>query len=459
MQQSHAKKRLHFMHIFKTGGTSLRPFFQLKFESKVVCPADFICEGPYGTSPTCILKNIPANILHQYRFFMGHLGWMPRTFFPDDEMETIVFLRDPYERVLSEYAQICKMAEKIPNSKRFKDINEYIYNPHYISNRQTLYFCMDQGFEENHETSLSDSFNFDLMGFSNWMFPLQNERNQNQMLELAIERLHSCDFIGITEQYAASLERLCEQYNWLLPNKVPKENSTPTLTKNANLSNLSTKGRDRIMELNHFDRILYQEAIKISKERNSTRVFINGETNRRKCYESLPSHNEIQFTFEDQVVGEGWGMREYNESNCFCWSTALTSTLFFSIKARCDLSVQLHISHYLAPDFDKILRLFANSHPIKLFSQSSPNGGLLFVGVIPLHALNEDSTTIELSFSLPNLTSPKDVNPESDDIRKLGFICKSIEIKPLIQTHCTNDKGYFNLFKSLKRKIKLWVLN
>lgn len=428
MNVDHEKKRLHFMHIFKTGGTSLWNFLQFQFALKDVCPALFLNDCPTGTSPHYVLKNIPEDTIRQYRFFMGHLGWIPRTLFPDDEVETITFLRDPVERVLSEHAQIRRWIDKIAPSDRGKDIDTYIEDSHYLANRQTLYFCLDKGFGDDNTDPLFDALNFDLMGLSKRLFSLQNEAGSSQLTELAMSRLHSCSFVGITEHYADSLLQLCEQYDWILPSKIPKENASPSPTKHTDIS---SKTRDRILELNQLDVLLYQEAIKIYEDKKRIRVFFDREDMKNKFYNTIPTSKEVNFTFEDRVIGEGWGPRELSGSNFLCWSTALKSTLIFSIDASNKLLLSFYISNSVVSGFESKLTMFANDYPIPLSHQAHPEGGFLFKGIIPTHTFNRSNKILELSFSMPNLICPMDIKPESDDTRKLGFICKCIQIKPI----------------------------
>lgn len=449
-------KRLHFMHIFKTGGTSFWHFAASQFEVNDVCPAVYLSQAPQGTSPIYVLNNISLDKILQYRFFMGHLGWIPRTFFPENEMETITFLRDPLERVLSEYAQICRWRDKIVPRLRHINIDEYIKDAFYISNRQTLYFCLDKGFKDYYDEPLFDSLNFDLLGLCTRLLHLQNE--QPDILQLATQRLNKCAFVGITERLDESLERLCDQYSWLLPRNIPKENASSSRIQHQDLS---AKTRDRIMELNQLDTKLYQEALKIYEDRFRLRVSFDREPFKQTIYESLPVKNEIHFTFEDRIIGDGWGAREYISTQFHCWSTALTSTLIFSIHPEDNLSVNFHVLHSLVSSFEQKLVLLANDYQISISYTEHAEGGFLFTGLIPVKVFQPESTLLKLTFSLPSLICPKDVNSESDDTRQLGFICKSIEIKP-ISTSLKNEfskKGSYALLLDFLNRLKTWFCN
>ena len=226
--------------------------------------------------------------------------------------------------------------------------------------------------------------------------------------------------------------------------------------KRTQRTHLSPKTLERMIELNQLDLSLYQEALKILKDRHRTRVALDPYDREKKTLATLPTLTEIQFNFEDRFIGENWHIRENTPPNVFCWSSHTTSTLTFSIKKENHLFISFHAIYFLIPNSHQRLTLTANFYRVALSRYKHPKGGWIFEGVIPHHALQKDNTLLTLSFSLPELKRSIDINPDNSDMRPLGFACQSVKIKPIYSTLWITRLVI--LAKSFKIRIKQKIL-
>lgn len=416
-------KKIHFMHIPKTGGSTLWMFLESKFNLQEICPALWIYNKPNSYNPENILENLSIPQLENYSFFKGHLGWLPRKLLSEHCMDTFTFIRDPIELTLSMYSHLVRDESHFPKlARKWKSFEEFIFDPFLNSNnllnQQTHHFCSD-----HYKRILPDDELREFFG--TWI--ISSNLSSERLLELAIERLHACQFVGITEDYDVSLEMLCTHYNWLLPKKIPIYNQAAARMQKTNLP---IRVIDRIMELNQLDNVLYQEGVKLFEDKKRVRVAFDINIFEKKFCARKSSQKKLDFNFENKMEGENWHPREGTSPNVFCWSAEKVSTLFFSIKPKNKLLLSIHIISSLVPDFQNRLTILANNHKIDLIISEHPEGGFLFEGIILKNMFRTRKRLLKLSFLLPEIGRPCDTNPNSIDTRSLGIACKSIKIYP-----------------------------
>ncbi|MBR0648083.1 sulfotransferase family protein [Roseomonas terrae] len=86
-----AGRKLVFLHLPKTGGTTLHHHFSEAFAPEEICPVRF-----------SQLNQIPTATLATYRFFSGHYTFEQIRLIPGRSF-VVTVLRDPVERILSTY--------------------------------------------------------------------------------------------------------------------------------------------------------------------------------------------------------------------------------------------------------------------------------------------------------------------------------------------------------------------
>ena len=88
---SAAGRKLVFLHLPKTGGTTLHHHFSGAFAPAEICPERFSA-----------LQNIPPEKIATYRYFSGHFNYEQLRLIPGPSY-VVTVLRDPVDRILSTY--------------------------------------------------------------------------------------------------------------------------------------------------------------------------------------------------------------------------------------------------------------------------------------------------------------------------------------------------------------------
>ena len=190
----HKKRTIPLLAHTQTAGTTLRHMLTKHFNKEDVYPTDFhlmVNKGKYIKQQ--ILIENRKDIL-QKPLIMGHYNvrLIPHL---SPGVKTIIFLRDPLERIKSHVKHIIL---KEPN---FQD-----GDPNKI---------IESRFE------VLTNLQARILGF--------NKRRPN--LDQVLKNLEKISFIGLTEDFFTSIERLNKQLNWQLEYDNQKKNTSPTQIK------------------------------------------------------------------------------------------------------------------------------------------------------------------------------------------------------------------------------------
>lgn len=248
-------KPLYYLHIPKTGGTSLISFLDGQFDADDICPAQLLPE----------LFSLDRDSLHGYKLFRGHL-WHGLDAYIGQKLRYITMLRDPIKRTISWYmhakrdANAYRHNEIVNDGWSLVDFVEDVETNWDMVNTQTLFLAADLDYEK---------LSLDPVGYGRIAVKAYAERrNDRALLELAKKRLESFDFFGITERMRDSLSLLSYTLGCYPEFHVPELNAS----ENRASEGISDEAIARISEITSLDRELYDWACDLFEERFASMI-------------------------------------------------------------------------------------------------------------------------------------------------------------------------------------------
>lgn len=228
------KDKYFFMHIVKTAGTSLYAMFR----SVLGCENVRLVEDPVNFS------SLQAQQLNKSVLIGGHFNeWQRRQYFKD--RYSIVFLRDPVDRFLSQYYYHRKAQVY---AAKVLDLHDYV--EFHKDMRCNPVVNVHVFFLAGHVNTAADS--------------ADNAIPAQDLLQRAKKNLSQISFTGIYEYLQDSVDLLCHDCGWPPAGKVPRENINPSRPA---AHEISGEILDRIRDLNKLDMELYQYGLKLFEQK------------------------------------------------------------------------------------------------------------------------------------------------------------------------------------------------
>jgi hypothetical protein len=192
-----------FIHMPKTGGTTLRALLEGRF------PADRVCPVPEDK-----LHLLSVAELGQYDFFAGHFDRSSICFIPRKEIKTVVLFREPRARLISYY----RFLRAHPNRDEFAN-DACIRVAHELT--------AEEFFEHPSVRDLVSVYNHYLIALGasfSWYerklgSPLSKE-DISRALEEAKRQIRATTAIGITERFDQSVELICKALHLEKPSSI-----------------------------------------------------------------------------------------------------------------------------------------------------------------------------------------------------------------------------------------------
>ncbi|WP_261503040.1 sulfotransferase family protein, partial [Burkholderia multivorans] len=134
---------VYFLHIPKTGGSSLISFLEDQFDRDEVCPAQVLDE----------LFALPKEAVDRYKLFRGH-HWYGIEAFVGRRLTHITMLREPVQRTVSWYLHALRHADTYRHQQMNDEgwsLLDFVRHPETnwdLVNTQTLFLAADFDYEK-----------------------------------------------------------------------------------------------------------------------------------------------------------------------------------------------------------------------------------------------------------------------------------------------------------------------
>jgi len=434
---------LYFFHIPKTAGTSLIHTLENYFDFNTLLPS-YVWDQ--------LLLNMPKNF-SKYRFVKGHFGYGIYKILMKKPVY-ITMLRKPDDVIVSHY----KMIQRLPeHAKRYhiskeETLSDLLLRPVIHGQENTQCRCLVCDLDV-----LAKTKGWNKKALEEFIFEDQPEFNlpnisDEEILEIAKNRLLEFKFFGIVERYEESLFLLHYTFGWR-----PIRDTTKLNVATDNRTDISKEARKNLEERTKIDVKLYQFAQQLFESRYSQMI----QDLREKYYEAkyenmtvndvvydmLEKHyddhyhewhtevSSIDYNFGMTLDGAGWHHREiFSDKTIFRWTGPDTkSVIDFPLKQNRDLRIQFRVPDSMSPDILNSLQLKVNDTPIEIKKSKRiiHKSKAPFEGTIPASTLKSKNNFTRLTFEINHTIAPKSIDPESKDDRKLGLAFDWIKIFPV----------------------------
>lgn len=250
----------YYLHINKTGGSSLNRVFRGLFPKSLICPVGLARD----------LVDIPSSKLSIYRYYSGHFGLCLPVMLPWAKrlrLRTFTVLRDPIERSLSQLNAYFRTKQNTYCSDFVRsvqcDAEKCLQNDRVVaalSNYQAKSLAVSVRLDQ---CSLIQDYKGN---FQEFLVGASADLTRDELFTRAVRSLGRFCFVGLTEKMDESCNRLSSVLDLPPLDSVPKVNvsAVDPLTGSANslcTADVSSAVLRKLEDINQVDLKLYERVV------------------------------------------------------------------------------------------------------------------------------------------------------------------------------------------------------
>jgi hypothetical protein len=397
------KKSLLFLHIPKTGGAAATGVVSTRF-AKADCLELYERPAP------------DLDDLDSFRYVTGHLTASFAERFRQAPF-LVTFLRDPIDRALSSYTYLRQMSEEFARSLllpgRGTDAQARLL--------RSIELTRELPIEEIIRTEPEIATEY----FGNRQSRVvggTDPRGGGERLDLALEGLERCGFVGLSERLEESVGWLARRLGWRDLTPVPHTNVT---LERVQRDDLSPEALEALHEHTSIDRELYGHAV--ARYERLVGEWSSGADPRDRSADITDAPVVDDLRFDQSIPGGGWIAREGARGEPSLAWIGDTRTAWVDMAGRGADSLHVEIAHSVDQSILESLRISVDGNPVP-HALSASDGVVVASAELPRRRFRRARVT-RVALEVDRTARPSDLHPESGDRRQLAIAVRRVALQ------------------------------